>query len=216
MNTVIIDLEFTRLNPKCTDERKICKYEVIEIGAVKLNSQQEVISRFNTLVKPTYSEIQDKVTALTHISDAMVQTAPSFTKALSDFIYWVGEEDSIIYSWSDTDRIQLEQESTLKGCKTEQLERLLGNWVDLQLLVGNLFGIKQQLSLANALRGTGIIYVGNEHSALDDAENTAKLYKLTKDEKKFKESAASVLELFAPKETLTYSLKGLFENIKIA
>lgn len=216
MNTVILDLEFTRLNPKCVEERKICKYEVIQIGAVKLNSQNEIISRFNTLVKPTYSEIQAKVTELTHISDVMVQTAPSYTKALRDFLAWVGDEDVIIYSWSETDKVQLDQESTLKGCKTEQLTRLLNNWIDLQLLVGNLLGIQQQLSLANALRGTGILYIGNEHSALDDAENTARLYRLTKDEKKFKEKAAPVLELLEPKESLTYSLGSLFENIKIA
>lgn len=216
MKTVVLDLEFTRLNKECKEERKICKYEVIQIGAVMLNSEHEIISRFNTLVKPTFSKIQPMVTELTHISDAMVANAPSFSKALNDFLSWIGDEDVIVYSWSDTDKNQFEQESILKKCKCDRLERLLNNWIDLQMLVGNLLGVHQQLSLANALKGTGILYVGNEHSALDDAENTARLFRLTKDEKKFKEKAGSVLELLEPKDELTYSLGGLLKDIKIA
>lgn len=215
MNTIIIDLEFTALNREYKEERKISRYETIQIGAVKLNANNELVDRFSTLVKPAYSEIQSKVSELTHISDALVKNAPSFPKALNDFLNWVGDEESIVYSWSDTDKKQLRNESCLKQCTDERLEKLLNHWGDLQLLVGNLLGIKQQLSLSNALRGTGIVYVGNQHSALDDAVNTAELYRMTQDEKTFRKKAGGVLDLLEPTQELTFSMGELFKNIKI-
>lgn len=171
----VVDLEFTALNKAYKEERKISRYETIQIGAVKLNEKNELIDRFSTLVKPAYSEIQAKVSELTHISDALVKNAPSFPKALNDFL----------------------------------------NWVDFQLLVGNLLGIKQQLSLSNALRGTGIVYVGSQHSALDDAENTAELFRLTQDAAVFREKAGDILDLLEPTRELTFSMGELFKNIKI-
>ena len=56
MNYIVFDLEFnqgykykrknkSRINPKC-------RFEIIQIGAVKLNDKLETIDRFDKLVKP--------------------------------------------------------------------------------------------------------------------------------------------------------------------
>lgn len=70
MNYIIFDLEFNQNHP---DNKDVATpnliFEIIQIGALKINSNFEVIDNFNKLVKPTvYSTIHPYVEKLTNIT----------------------------------------------------------------------------------------------------------------------------------------------------
>ena len=51
MNYIIFDLEWNQSN--CPEgEIKEIPFEIIEIGAVKLNSEKQIVDRFNELIHP--------------------------------------------------------------------------------------------------------------------------------------------------------------------
>ena len=210
MNTIFIDLEFCRIDRKYKEELKVCKTEIIQIGAVKLNEKYEITERFDMLVKPDYSTINKRVSELTHITENDVAGADHFTQAMNKFLDWVGYEQVEIYSWSLEDKHQFVHESKLKQYSDERLDMLFENWIDFQLLFGKILEVSQQVSLSNALNGVGITFVGQEHSAVDDAENTARLFILTRDEENFKKQAQALLDLMIPTPDVTTQIGSLF------
>lgn len=210
MKAVFIDLEFCMIDDKYKKERKISKFEVIEIGAVKIDENQQITERFDKLVKPQYSVIQPFISEMTHITNEMVADADHFARAMDEFLAWIGEDEVAIYSWSNSDWLQFQKECKLKGYKSKKLESLYDNWLDFQMMFGKMLGIEQAISLSNAVEGVGIGFQGVVHTALADAENTALLYLLTQDEEKFQCQAGSLLELVRPKPALTMSMGSLF------
>ena len=74
-SVVVFDLETTGLDPK--------NCQIIEIGAVKI-LKGSIIETFQTLINPQI-EIPEEITALTHISNDMIEDAPTIEQALPDF-----------------------------------------------------------------------------------------------------------------------------------
>lgn len=210
MKSVFIDLEFCEVKKEYKKEWKISRNEVIEIGAVKLDEENHIIERFNAYVKPKYGSITPFITELTHIEEKVVANARLFTEVMDTFIEWVGEEEVAVYSWSNSDWIQLQKECLMKEYKCIQLERMYDNWIDFQMLFGKILGIEQQISLTNAINGAGLEFEGRAHTAIADAENTALLFALTKDADRFKEKAGEILEVMRPKPALCVCLGSFF------
>ena len=59
MKHIVIDLEMNKI-ARSSEARKICKSEIIEIGAVMLDENLQEIGNFRTYVKPEYN---DKIAA---------------------------------------------------------------------------------------------------------------------------------------------------------
>jgi DNA polymerase III epsilon subunit-like protein len=80
---VIFDLETNGMNGE--------EVRITEIGAVRLSRDLEIIDEFESLVSggPIPQRIQD----LTGITDAMVATAPDFSKIAKDFAKWCGNRN---------------------------------------------------------------------------------------------------------------------------
>lgn len=209
MDSIFVDLEFCMVNDECKEQRKISKFEIIEIGAVRVNEELKIVDRFETLVKPRYSVISSFITDMTHITNEAVADAPDFKTAMDIFLEWVGDERVAVYSWSNADCLQFQKECRQKKYKNARLEDMYENWVDFQMVFGKMLGIEQAISLANAVKGAGIEFKGQEHSALADAENTALLYILTKNKEEFELKAGSLLDIIRPKPALTMSLGSL-------
>lgn len=80
-NYVVFDLETTGTSCTCD--------EVVEISAVKVQDGQ-VVEEFSTLVNPQMS-IPFWATEVNGITDKMVANAPTFDKALADFLEFVSD-----------------------------------------------------------------------------------------------------------------------------
>lgn len=59
-NKIVLDLEFTPIRD--ADLQAIASSEILEIGAVKLNEQNEILGEFQTYVRPRYSVIPPYIT----------------------------------------------------------------------------------------------------------------------------------------------------------
>lgn len=216
MNIIVLDLEFTSINKEHKQEKRISKYEIIQIGAVRIGSSNKIEDTFSTFVKPEYSNVSEKVTELTGITDEMLQEALGYNDAMDKFFDWIGEDEAIINSWSETDKEQIIKETKLKNYHNERMVEMLDKWVDFQVVYGAMLGFKNQLSLKNAIKSVDYDFKGSQHSALSDAYNTAELLILTKNEREFKKKTAPVVDLLKESEPLTYSLADKLKGIKIA
>ncbi len=65
----------------------VYKDEIIEIAAIRVQNN-EIIDKFNTLVKP-YRKVPKKITEITGITTNMVENAPNIKEVLPNFINFV-------------------------------------------------------------------------------------------------------------------------------
>lgn len=95
-----MDLEWNNAYMKSTQK---FVNEIIEIGAVKLNEQLEIVDTYSELIKPTVSKkLRTRIKDLTHITNEDVFGGKPFKEAISLLEEWVGD-DAIVMTWGDTD-----------------------------------------------------------------------------------------------------------------
>lgn len=219
MRYVVVDLEMNKLDNQYTEEKKICNQEIIEIGAVMLDNGHQEISRFKTYVKPQYSEeIRDIITKLTGITTKMVKDAPVFEDAVKQFFGWCFSYDGEcqVQAWSDSDLHQILAEIALKHYVINKEEQeLIDNWMDFQNEYIVKLGLGRVVSLEKALNYAGIEFQGKQHDALDDAKNTADLFKIIRDSSLFEEHLHIVKEALESKPMVN-TLGSMFDFAKIA
>ncbi len=100
MNYIIMDLEWNNAYMKSTQK---FVNEIIEIGAVKLNAELEIVDTYSELVKPVVSKkLRTRIKDLTHITNEDVFGGKPFKEAITLLEKWVGD-DAIVMTWGDTD-----------------------------------------------------------------------------------------------------------------
>jgi inhibitor of KinA sporulation pathway (predicted exonuclease) len=106
MNTIAFDLEWNiagkanHVDPKI---QEAIPFEIIEIGAVKLDSQYRQISRFSVQIRPKlYPVLSGHVAAVTRRMQQSLRYGLSFPDAARDFLAWCGT-DYIFCTWSESD-----------------------------------------------------------------------------------------------------------------
>ena len=214
MRYVFVDFEMNLIDSEHKQEKKICKSEIIENGAVKLDDEYNEIDSFKSYVKPAYGNMASRIIKLTGITDEMLETAPSYEDAVGRFIEWCADAD-VIYAWSENDLRQLRGETRLKQYTHPELERVFAKWQDFQKEYARMIGTSRRISLSDAVFYLGENFQGAEHDALWDARNTAEVFKLSKDEENFFRIMAPVIDVYKPKKKLTYSLSDTFGNIHL-
>lgn len=213
MNYIVVDFEMNPVDSKYREERKICRCEIIEIGAVIMDESFMVLGEFKTLVKPEYNDcIQKKYETLTGITTQMVYGAPTFAAAYEMFVNWAESygDDYEVYAWSDTDYHQLTSEMQLKHYENDEMMRPLDSWFDFQKEFKEKLGLERIPSLEKALNYAGIDFTGHMHDALCDAKNTAELFAIVRNDKRCKVVLGAVMEAFKPKK-ITSSLGDMFD-----
>ena len=170
---IVIDLEF---NPTPKSGRNKLAFEIIEIGAVRLDDKGDVVDTFNCLVKSELSEyVTRRITALTGIRTCDVEDAPVFAEALGAFARWIGGEPARIVAWSSSDRRQIQSECAAKDVEVPpQMKR----WLDLQKVYPRVMGVGDglQMNLPTAINWYGSeMDGGSAHRALYDAKAAAAL-----------------------------------------
>ncbi|MCI8478641.1 MAG: exonuclease domain-containing protein [Oscillospiraceae bacterium] len=194
---IFLDFEMNPIPREFQAERRICRNEIIEIGAVKLDQDYQITDRYAQYVKPQYGGISPRITSLTGITDQAVAQAPGFEVAMEQFAQWIGEGRARIYSWSMSDPHQLWDESWLKEIPLPW--QLNQRWMDFQAVYTRLIGLsgRQPLSLKNAVGSANYRFDGEAHRAVHDAENAASLLVLVQ-EGRLKEQADAVWSMLHP------------------
>lgn len=102
MNYIIFDLEW---NNAYSYANKKYINEIIEIGAIKLDSRLNIVDTFKQLVKPRFSKkLSSRCKNLTKITNEEISKyGIPFEKAVADFRQWSGSEKTVFLSWSNSD-----------------------------------------------------------------------------------------------------------------
>lgn len=174
-NYIVIDLEMCRLLGDTAEHLPGLKHELIQIGAALVNENNEMTDTFMTYVAPQYGYIDPFIENLTGISEGDVKNAPPIEKALNNLLAWM-PKDSILLSWSNSDKKHIERELTAKNIEITALNPYMETWTDCQRLFGDRMDTKKRYKLSEALIIADIEVSAGEHDALVDAVNTAKLY----------------------------------------
>ena len=198
MNYIIYDLEFNQKNNISTEvdssstesdsnptETEINKttmpFEIIQIGALKLNENFETISTFNTLIKPTvYKYIHPFVENLTKITDDMVASCNDFVHAYEDFLQFIGDDDMILCIWGMADIKELIRNVKFYNLPTSHISK----YIDIQKYASHYLKApkKSRIGLKNAIDLLNIVIEGEFHDAYNDAYYTSEVFKIIHDD----------------------------------
>ena len=79
MNYIVLDLEWNQGNEEKEKQRKDIPFEIIEIGAIKLDSRMEPAGSFHEMVKPqVYREMHRMTRQLLHMDMKQLQGGSFF------------------------------------------------------------------------------------------------------------------------------------------
>lgn len=172
MDYILFDLEATCW-PKGTPG---VRQEVIEIGAVKMNQGGKVLREFHCMVKPVlHPFLSPFCLELTGITQDEVDRGRRFPNAMTDFENWVHESDDfLMLSWGYMDLNYLQT-----GCAIHRVEHdwIASSYHDLKALYRDICRLPGKIGLKAAMRREGIIFEGDAHRALPDAQNLALLFR---------------------------------------
>ncbi len=178
MNYIILDLEwnqpisFNSAAYKRVGDR--LTFEVIQIGAVKLDDKRRMIGSFNSFVLPThYVRLHPRICRITGIKQGDLQGEDHFPKAYERFLAWCGE-DSVLFTWGQDDLSILTQNISFF-----ERPELPYKVYDLQPVFTRLTGGgKNRHGLQKAMAYYHIEPLSDHplHSAVDDAYYTALIF----------------------------------------
>ena len=172
---VVLDLEMCRVSKEARSGVFKSGSELIQIGAVELDEHYQITRVFQTFVKPEYGALDPFIMKLTGIKPEDLENAPTAREALNSFYEWL-DEDSIFVTWSDSDILQIDDELYYKEIDIPGMYYFLDNYIDCQLLFGEMLHTSKQYKLSEALTIANIEYDTAIHNALVDAKNTAILF----------------------------------------
>lgn len=150
-------------------------FEIIELGAVKLNEDFQVISEFHKLIRPqAYQEIHYKISEVTHMDISELENeGEDFTAVISRFHEWCGD-GGIFCTWGSMDLTELQRNMAYHNIPIPYERPLL--YYDIQKLYSLLFEDgKLKPSLDTAVESLGLLEERPFHRALDDAYYTGRV-----------------------------------------
>lgn len=109
MNYIIFDLEWNQTYGGSALENPRMPFEIIEIGAIKLNSNFEIIDTYSSLVKPKlYKKLQPHIKSiLTYDESVLFKNGRPFDMVCKEFLKWCGE-DYMFGTWGAMDLYYLQ------------------------------------------------------------------------------------------------------------
>ncbi len=165
---VIMDLEWNNSYNKI---KKCFVNEILEIGAVLVDENLDVIDTYSVIIKSQLiKKLSGRVKNLTHITNEDMRMGISFHRAFAEFEKWIGNRDCIFLSWGNSD-IRVLVDNFDMFCGTKKVP-FLTQYVDLQKYCQEfIVNVNtQQIGLVNAATEMGIdVSNCNFHRALEDS-----------------------------------------------
>ena len=175
MNYVVFDLEWNQGNQAQQTEHADIPFEVIEIGAVKLNDKYVMINEFSRLIKPeVYREMHQYTSKLIHLQMEELERGRPFAEVMKDFLEWCGTEEYLFCSWGSLDLTELQRNMRYHNM-TPLSDRPIP-YLDVQKLFSLVYEDgKSRRSLETAVDMVQLEKDIPFHRAFSDAYYTAKL-----------------------------------------
>lgn len=173
INYITLDLEWNQGERRHSN--KDLPFEIIEVGAVKLNENWEIIDNFSMLVKPrVYQHLFPKVEELVNISESELhRKGKPFASVMKQFWDWCGE-DFLLCTWGSMDITELLRNITYYRLKCPLQHPIL--YSDTQKIYSLMFSDgKSRCSLETAADELHLTETMQFHRAHADAFYTARV-----------------------------------------
>lgn len=176
MNYIVFDLEWNQSASGKRNARKSLPFEVIEIGAVKLNHNMKAVDKFDELIKPIVYRDLNRITGnIVHISQNDLDHAKPLKEVMKGFRKFCGE-DYVFCTWGNLDLLELQR--NLAYFKLPELSSGPIRFLDVQKVFSlQTEGKKGQHTLEYAVDYFKIKKDIPFHRAYADAYYTAKVLK---------------------------------------
>lgn len=180
MNYIVFDLEFNQDISSIQvqlEEGSKPPFEIIQIGAIKLDSSFNILGSFNSYINPTiYSKINPFITELTGITLEDLISEKRFPKVYESFINFIGEEEYTFCTWGESDMKELYKNVEFHKLDTKLLSK---KFIDIQPYASKLLGLpsKNLANLEFAIENFNIELLLDFHNALNDAYYTSEIFK---------------------------------------
>ncbi|MDO4623034.1 MAG: 3'-5' exonuclease [Eubacteriales bacterium] len=176
MNYIVFDLEWNQSPYGKGHAVKRLPFEIIEIGAVKLNDAREVIDTYQQVIRPAvYKTLHYRTREIVHMTRKELENGMHFPDAIREFLTWAGH-DSVFCTWGTVDLPELQRNMQYYGL----LHLLKGpmHYYDVQ----KLFAVQYEDMHSRRALEYGVDFLklenkDNFHRALADAEYTAEIFR---------------------------------------
>jgi DNA polymerase III epsilon subunit-like protein len=181
MNYIIFDLEFNQglkeskenkatINPKCP-------FEIIQLGAIKLDENFKEVATLNSLIKPSiYSSINPYVCEITGITLDILKDAVPFSEVYKEFTQLINDEPSVLCVWGMSDIKEL-----FRNIEYHKLDicNVPKQYINLQRHASKYFNCPKgiNIGLQNAVELLKLPLNNQFHDAFNDAYYTAEIFK---------------------------------------
>lgn len=176
MDYVVVDFEWNQSPYGKGTGKKQLPFEIIEIGAVKLDENRNLIDTFDAVIQPkVYKKLHHKTHELTGITQEEIDHGALFTHTIVDFMLWCGD-DFMLCTWGNTDLIELQ-----RNMKFYHLDDLLPgplNYYNVQKLFRILLDPMERPSCSLEAAVDFFAFPKDEdfHRAINDARYTAQIF----------------------------------------
>lgn len=177
MNYIVFDLEWNQSNTGKEPECAEIPFEIIDIGAIRLNDDMMMIGEFNQLIKPQiYDQMHHITSKIIHLHMQDLKRGKPFPEVMEDFLDFSSKE-CIYCTWGPLDLYELQRNMRFYGMEP------LGNgplkYLDIQKLYSLAFEDgKKRLALETAVDALNMEKDIPFHRAFSDAYYTAKVMAL--------------------------------------
>ena len=171
---IVVDVEAT-----CTDKNEFPReeMEIIEIGAVCLDSDNNVRDTFQTFIRPLkHPQLTEFCKELTTIKQTDVDLAYTFNTAMPQFLQWfknvTGHNDYVFYSWGNFDKNIFRRQ-----CIENNVDAriFLSKHRNAKSIFAEENRLKKEVGVGCALKIKKMEFEGTPHRADSDAHNIARL-----------------------------------------
>lgn len=177
MEYIVFDLEWNQSNTGQENAVSGMPFEIIEIGAVKLNDACVMIGEFSQLIKPVvYPEMHQITSRLIHLQMQELERGRPFREVAEEFRNWWGEEEFLFCTWGNADLTELQR--NMRHYNMTPMSDIPFAYLDVQKLFSLAFEDgKSRRSLEYAVDFLKLEKDIPFHRAFSDAYYTAKILK---------------------------------------
>lgn len=170
-----MDLEWNQSASGQTGENPRLPFEIIEIGATKLDQKFNIIDQYGSIIKPrVYRRLQSNIRELLNYDETLLRTGRPFDVVFREFKKWCGE-DFIFCTWGPLDLTYLQQNMDFYYLKTFTYPLKFYNLQEIYAI--NHYNDKYQMpSLEKVVTELNIPINEPFHCAKNDAFYTAKVF----------------------------------------
>ena len=181
MNYIIFDLEFNqsynskKRNKNLTNEA--CPFEIIQIGAVKLDENFKTIKTIDKLIKPQiYPNLNPFIKNLTGITMEELSIAEPFNEVYNEFLEFFDYERNILCVWGLADIKELYRNIKYHSLDVSPIPK---EYINIQHHASKYFNTPKgmNIGLSNAVQLLSIPFKSEFHNAFADAYYTAEVFK---------------------------------------